>query len=197
MDIQLIASFLVLAVPAFFSPGPNNLMLLSSAMKFGMARTVPHAAGVVTGFAFMVGAVGLGAGVIFTMFPQLKLILKYAAAAYFLWMAWHLLGFKMGKLEEGARPLNYFEAALFQWINPKAWAMATSFAAVFVVPGEGRYLSILGVTLGCLLVGPFSSLMWMVFGQQLQVFLAKTGAERFIGPILAGLMVVAVVLFLL
>lgn len=197
MNVQLIISFLILAIPAFFTPGPNNLMLFSSVMKFGLQRTVPHAAGVVTGFSFMVAALGMGAGEVFTLFPQLKSILKYIAAVYFLWMAWHLLGFKLGAQKASARPLTYIEAVLFQWINPKAWAMGASFVAVFVVPGAGRYWSIGGLTLGCLMLGPFSSLMWMFFGQQLQRYLAKSGAERFVGPVLAGLMVVAVILFLL
>lgn len=197
MDLTLIAGFLLLTVPAFFTPGPNNLMLMTSSAKFGPRRTLPHALGIVLGFPFMVLTIGLGLGEVFTHYPVLKVIMKYAAAAYFLWMAWHLLGLKIGEVGGAERPLRTIEAALFQWINPKAWAMATSFVAAFVVAGEGRTASILFVSGGCLALAPFSSLVWMVFGQQLHGFLVRTGTERFLGAILAGLMVVAVVLFLL
>lgn len=197
MDMTLVVGFLLLTVPAFFTPGPNNLMLMTSSAKFGPMRTLPHALGIVLGFPFMVLAVGLGLGEIFAIFPVLKTIMKYAAAAYFLWMAWHLLGLKIGEVGGAERPLGTIEAALFQWINPKAWAMSTSFIAAFVSVGEGRTASILWVTAGCLALAPFSSLVWMVFGQQLHGFLVRTGTERYLGAILAGLMVVAVVLFLL
>lgn len=197
MDFSIVAGFLLLSVPAFFTPGPNNLMLMTSSAKFGIGRTVPHALGIILGFPFMVFAVGLGLGELFTAFPVIKTVMKYAAAAYFLWMAWHLLGLKIGEAEASARPLRTYEAALFQWVNPKAWAMATSVVAAFVVPGEARLFSLLAVTLGCLILSPFSCIVWMVFGQQLQSFLERTKSERFLGAILAGLMCVAVILFLI
>lgn len=197
MDYTLLAGFLLLTVPAFFTPGPNNLMLMTSTAKFGPRRTLPHALGIVLGFPFMVLAIGLGLGEVFVHYPQIKVILKYAAAVYFLWMAWHLLGLKIGEVKGSERPLRAIEAALFQWVNPKAWAMATSVVAAFVSAGEGRMASIAFVTIGCMALAPFSSLVWMVFGQQLHGFLVRTGTERFLGAILATLMVVAVVLFLL
>lgn len=197
MDYTLLAGFLLLTVPAFFTPGPNNLMLMTSTAKFGPRRTLPHALGIVLGFPFMVLAIGLGLGEVFVHYPQIKVILKYAAAVYFLWMAWHLLGLKIGEVKGSERPLRAIEAALFQWVNPKAWAMATSVVAAFVSAGEGRMASIAFVTIGCMALAPFSSLVWMMFGQQLHGFLVRTGTERFLGAILATLMVVAVVLFLL
>jgi len=201
MDFSVIASFLLLAVPAFFTPGPNNLMLMTSSAKFGIGPTVPHATGILLGFPLMVFAVGLGLGEIFTAYPLIQRLLKYAAAAYFVWMAYNLLGFKIADPATAgtgrARPLRAIEAALFQWVNPKAWAMAMSVSAAFVLSGEWRLTSLFLLTLGCLLLVPFSSILWMVFGRQLQGFLVRTGSERYLGMILAGLMCIAVVLFLL
>lgn len=196
MSLALVAGFLLLAIPSYFTPGPNNLMLMTSSARFGVRGTVPHALGIVIGFPLMVFAVGLGLGEIFLHFPMLKTVLKYLAAIYFLWMAWHLLGLKIGHADARSRPMTTVEAAAFQWVNPKAWAMAASFVAAFVVAGEGRIASIVLLTLGCLAVAPFSSIVWMVFGQQLHQLLKRTGTERFLGAILAALMVVAVVLFL-
>jgi threonine/homoserine/homoserine lactone efflux protein len=197
MNVALITAFLAAAVPSFFTPGPNNLMLMTSAARFGVGRTLWHMLGVCIGFPLMVFLVGLGLGEIFTQLPWLKTVLKYLAAAYFLWMAWHLLGLKIGAVGGRVRPLGFFEALSFQWVNPKAWAMAVSFAAVFVQPDSARIPSLLLLTLGCLCLSPFSSLLWMVFGRQLETLLRRTGTERFLGAILAGLMVIAIVLFLL
>lgn len=197
MDSTLLVGFLLLAVPSFFTPGPNNLMLMTSSAKFGPRRTVPHALGIVFGFPLMVFGVGLGLGEVFTIFSPLKVLLKYLAAAYFLWMAWNLLGLKIGSVGGREQPLTVLKAALFQWVNPKAWAMAASFVAAFLVPGEGRFISLVLLTAGCLTLPPFSSLVWVLFGQQLQIVLKRTGTEHFLGFILAGLMVAAVVLFLI
>lgn len=197
MDAALVTAFFAAAIPAFFTPGPNNLMLMTSAARFGVGRTVPHMLGVVLGFPLMVFVVGLGLGEVFEAFPMLKDILKWAAAAYFLWMAWTLLGLKLHEAGGGDRPMRAHEAALFQWINPKAWAMAVSLVALAVGTGPGRIWAIVLLTLGCLLIAPFSSALWMVFGRQLEAVLKRTGSERFLGAILALLMVLAVALFLL
>jgi threonine/homoserine/homoserine lactone efflux protein len=172
-------------------------MLMASSAKFGLGRTVPHMIGICIGFPLMVFIIGLGLGEVFTQFPWLKTVLKVAAAANLLWMAWTLLGLKVGEVKASERPLKFHEAALFQWVNPKAWAMAISFVALVVQPGPGRVTTLALVTIGCALIGPFSSLIWMVFGQQLERFLRRTGTERYLGMILAGLMVIAVVMFLL
>jgi threonine/homoserine/homoserine lactone efflux protein len=92
--------------------------------------------------------------------------------------------------------MRLHEAALFQWVNPKAWAMAVSLVALVVGLGPGRLWSIALLTLGCLLLAPFSSALWMVGGRQLELWLRRSGAERYLGAILAALMVLAVVLFL-
>ncbi len=196
IDINLIIGFLFLSVPAFFTPGPNNLMLMTSSAKFGLFRTIPHAIGISLGFPFMVFAIGLGLGEIFSLYPIIKTILKYAAVAYFLWLAHNLLGIKIGDMGGAERPMRLYEAALFQWINPKAWAMGVSFVATFVVVGEGLNWSLIWLTLGCLIISPFSTIFWMVFGQQLAALLKRTGTERYLGFILAGLMVIAIIMFL-
>lgn len=189
-------AFFAAAIPAFFTPGPNNLMLMTSSARFGLGRTVPHMIGVVLGFPLMVLLIGLGLGEIFEAVPALKTILKFVAAAYLLWMAWTLLGLKLHEAGSADRPMRLYEAVLFQWVNPKAWAMAVSLVALVVAGGPGRLLSVALLTLGCLLLAPFSCALWMVGGRQLEVWLRRSGVERYLGAILAVLMVVAVILFL-
>jgi threonine/homoserine/homoserine lactone efflux protein len=111
-------------------------------------------------------------------------------------MAWNLLGLKIGEIGGAERPMKLFEAALFQWINPKAWAMGISFVSAYVVFGEERFLSLLFLTFGVFAMSPLSTITWMVFGKQLQVVLKKTNMERFLGIILAILMIIAVIMFL-
>src|SRR5215470_135695 len=87
MSSSLLLAFVVFAAVMFFTPGPNNIMVLSSGLTYGFRRTVPHIAGITIGFAFMVGAVGLGFGTVFLAYPVLQTILKYAGAAYLIYLA--------------------------------------------------------------------------------------------------------------
>ncbi|WP_417309604.1 LysE family translocator [Devosia sp.] len=197
MDSAALLAFLAAAVPSFFTPGPNNLMLMASGARFGITRTLPHMFGIVFGFPLMVFVVGLGLGEVFTAFPWLKTVLKFVAAAYFLWLAWHLIGIKIGDVDAKSRPLRFIQAALFQWVNPKAWAMAVSFTVLMVVPGDGKLVSLAMLTIACVLVGSVSAIAWLAGGSGIKALLERTGGERYVGYVLAALMVVAVILFLL
>ncbi len=197
MDFSVIFAFLLLAISSFVTPGPNNLMLMASGAKFGVRKTLPHMFGINFGFPIMLFVLGLGLAEVFAAYPIVKQVMKYLAAGYFLWMAWHLVGLKIGDQKGKARPMRFFEAALFQWVNPKAWAISVSFISAFVVSGEGRLLSLVLLSLGCMLTGPVASILWMVSGKQLQLFLRRTGGEKYLGAIMAFLMLVAVFLFLI
>ena len=87
MSQSLLIAFLLFTLVMSFTPGPNNIMLLSSGVTYGFRRTLPHVAGITIGFAFMVGAVGLGLGTVFIAYPILQTILKYLGAAYLIYLA--------------------------------------------------------------------------------------------------------------
>lgn len=197
MDATTLAAFAAAAIPGFFTPGPNNLMLMASSAKFGFRRTVPHGLGVTIGFAVMVVIVGLGLGEVFETFPWLKVVLKVLAAINLLYLAWTLVGLRLKDGKARQRPLSFLEGAAFQWINPKAWALAVSFVAMIVEPGAGRYIGIGILGAACLVIGGLSSPTWMLFGQRLERLMRQTGAERYLGPALAALVVLSVLLFLL
>lgn len=195
MDATTFAAFVAVAIPGFLTPGPNNLMLMASSAKFGFNRTIPHGLGVIIGFAVMVVVVGLGLGEVFRYLPWLEPVLKILAAINLLYLAWTLLGLKIKDQRAGQRPLTFLEAAGFQWINPKAWALAVSFVAMVVDPGPGRFWGIAILGVGCLAIGAGSIPVWMAFGDRLEKLLKRTGGERFLGIAMAVLVVASVVLF--
>jgi len=90
MSHSLLIAFVMFATVMFFTPGPNNIMLLSSGLTYGFRPTIPHIMGITVGFAFMIGAVGLGLGTIFIAYPVLQTILKYAGVAYLVYLAAHI-----------------------------------------------------------------------------------------------------------
>ena len=133
MTLALFLSILAIALPSTLTPGPNNAMLASSGATFGLRCTVPHALGVALGFPLMLFLVGLFLGELFQRSAVLQQVLRWGGAALLLWVAWKIAtSGGLGGKGARARPLRFHEAVAFQWINPKAWAMAIGISAQFI-----------------------------------------------------------------
>lgn len=161
-------------IATLFTPGPNNLMLMASGLNHGLRRTWPHLLGVSLGFAFQVLCVGLGLGVLFEAYPVLYTIIKYAGALYLLYLAWVIATSappQSGKAP-GKKPMHFFAAVAFQWVNPKALVMAvggvSAYAAIMPYPYNMLVISGLFGAIGLL-----SSLTWAGLGLVLQKFMHK------------------------
>ncbi|WP_421850109.1 LysE family translocator [Marinomonas sp.] len=134
--------FLALAMFAFVTsvtPGPNNIMLLASGAKFGYRRTLPHMLGIVLGVASLLLSTLLGLGALFTWYPPLYSVLKWGGCAYLLWLAWKIGSAPVGNLETKkapSLPMHWWQALLFQYVNPKAWMMAIGCVSSFAIAGD-------------------------------------------------------------
>src|ERR1700712_1365378 len=114
------------------TPGPNNVMLTFSGVNFGFSNTVPHIFGIAIGCAVQTFLLCLGLGLVFHAFPIVQELLKWVGAAYLIYLAIKLLGSKVAKVSARPTPLPFFDAALFQFVNPKAWVKATTTATIFM-----------------------------------------------------------------
>lgn len=114
-----------------FSPGPNVILLTTSGARFGLRPTLPHLAGVVLGVGITAGLTGFGLGGLIAAVPGVATVLKIAAALWILYMASHLWKARPKEAEAGARPMTLIEAVLFQWVNPKVWAVALAAASAY------------------------------------------------------------------
>jgi threonine/homoserine/homoserine lactone efflux protein len=189
MSQPLFIAFVVFAVVMFFTPGPNNVMLLSSGLTFGFRRTLPHVAGVTFGFAFMIGAVGLGFGTVFIAYPVLQTILKYAGVAYLIYLAVAIAmsGPVASDQHSGRRPMTFWGAAVFQWINVKGWVMVigtiTAYAAIASFPWNIAIQVALSLILGAV-----SCTAWALFGTALRPILTSPKAVRAFNVVMALLL---------
>ena len=179
MSHSLLIAFIVFAAVMFFTPGPNNVMVMSSGLTYGFRRTLPHIAGVVIGFAFMVGAVGLGFGTIFIAFPVLQVFLKYAGAAYLVYLAVMIaISGPVTPGQDNRRgPMTFWGAAMFQWVNVKGWVAIigtiTAYAEIAHFP-----LNIVLQVLIFLVMGVASITTWTLFGSALRPWLTSERAVR-------------------
>ena len=189
MSQSLLFAFIVFAVVMFITPGPNNIMVLSSGLIYGFRRTLPHIAGVTVGVAFMVGAVGLGLGTVFAAFPMLQTILKYAGVAYLVYLA-AVIAMADPVLPDqaaGRGPMTFWGAAMFQWINAKGWVMVigtiTAYAAIASYPWNITIQVVLSLILGAL-----SCTAWAMFGSSLRPILSSRRTVRAFNIIMALLL---------
>ena len=189
MSHSLLVALVTFGAVMAFTPGPNNIMVLSSGLTYGFRRTVPHIAGIAIGILFMVAATGLGLGAIFIAWPILQTILKYAGIAYLVYLAAVIAmsgAITPGQDAQGA-PMTFWGAALFQWVNVKGWVMAigiiTAYSAIASFPWN---IAVQGALM--FVMGALSSLAWALFGSSLRPVLTSPRAVRAFNIVMALLL---------
>ena len=180
----------------FITPGPNNAMLTASGLKFGFFRTLPHVIGIPLGHIFQIGLTCFGLANLFLIYPQIQFYMKILCFLYLLYLAWKMIGsFDMVKKEIG-RPLRFYEASLFQFINPKAWSIAITVASGFFPTEENIFIGILFVTITAAVICFPSICVWALFGSSLKKYISNYRVKKYTEYSLA-LMVVSTGFFIL
>jgi len=187
----LMLAFAGFAFVSSITPGPNNAMLLASGVNYGFRRTVPHIAGISLGCMAMLVLVGLGLGKVFEAVPLVYGVLRYVGAAYLLWLAWTIArAGPMAGRPAGGRPMTFWQATAFQWVNPKAWIMVVG-AVTTYAPRDAfaQNVAVLAVLLG--LVNLPSICVWAGCGTVLRPFLSHPGRVRAFNGAMALLLVLS------
>ncbi len=193
---DIIAAFGLFAFVTSITPGPNNLMLLASGMNHGFRATIPHMLGISCGFLLMLLAVGFGLGEVFARHPVIYSVMKWAGTVYLIYLAWRIANAgaltKAGAGNAHRGPLGVMGAALFQWVNPKAWVMAVSAFSIYVPPASGwtvnTAMSIFfaAVNLPCVSC-------WALFGSRLRRWLGEPRRARRFNIAMALLLVASLI----
>ena len=159
------------------TPGPNNLMLAASGVNFGFRRTVPHMLGISIGHGIQVAIVAGLLAWVMAWLDEMRLGLVLAGCAYLLWLAWRQAQAGQPGGGKSAQPLGFVGAALFQWVNPKAWMMVLN-AAILFLPRGGGWGAALSLALVCALVNFPCIALWAVVGDRLRFRLRDPRALR-------------------
>ncbi len=125
--MELVLPIFLFAFAAAITPGPNNIMIMASGLNFGTVRSLPHLPGICFGFPVMVILIGTGLGVVFEKYPVLHEIIKVIGIIYLIYLAWRIANSdKTSEAATPGKPFTFLQSALFQWVNPKGWIMASS-----------------------------------------------------------------------
>ncbi len=194
MPLDIFLALVTFAFVMAFTPGPNNIMLAASGVNFGFVRNIPHMAGITVGFVVLMLACGVGLGLVFAAVPTLQLVLKIAGALYMLWLAFKVATAHRTN-DEGSgrgRPFTFWQAAAFQWVNPKAVVAVLSGLALYVRPGhQWQDLPIILAVFGLVTAG--AVMTWTGFGLALRRLLRDPAHARLFNIAMALLLVASIV----
>lgn len=193
LSYAALSAAMTFALVMSITPGPNNTMLLASGVNFGFRRTMPHMLGITCGCVVMMIAIALGLGQVFARFPRLYAAMEIVSAAYLLYLAWKIAA--SGGLSIGAgneRPLTFFQAAAFQWVNPKAWMMAVTGATAFHLDDNLLVNAVLLAAVFAIVNLP-SITIWAAFGLGVRRFLAGPAMLRAFNWSMAALLIASIV----
>ena len=192
MNIEIFLALLGFAFVTSVTPGPNNMMLLASGVNFGFRRTVPHMLGISVGHGVLVTTIGMGLSGLFQTVPQAMIVLKVVSVVYMLWLAWKIANAAAPEGREAdGRPFSFLQAAAFQWVNPKAWAMALG--AISAYAGQGGFVAVLTIAAVFAAVNLPSVSLWAAMGEGLRGWLQSPARLRAFNWTMAVLLVASLV----
>ena len=196
ITFSLWSALIVYYFVMFATPGPNNAMLTASGMKCGFLRTLPHILGIPLGHFIQITLVCYGLGTVFVRFPQIQFYMKFLCFLYLIYLSWKMLGSISVVKKESGRPLNFYEASLFQFINPKAWTVAIAAVSGFFPSQENFFLATMFLATTAPFVCIPSISLWALFGNTLRIFVSNTKTKKIIEYILALLLILTGVFIL-
>tara|TARA_B100001123_G_C14674989_1_gene775039 strand:- start:64 stop:615 length:552 start_codon:yes stop_codon:yes gene_type:complete len=182
----------------YVTPGPNNSILTASGIKFGFSKSIPNILGIPTGHGIQLALVCFGLGNLFILFPIFLIILKYIGAAYILYLAWKIFGsLNIISSEEKLRPLKYYEAILFQFVNPKAWVICITAVTLFYPQDEKLFTGVVFMVLMSTIINIPSISLWALGGSIIRYYLSNQKIKILVEWFLAILLVVTAITILI
>ena len=197
IDLNLFIALVSFYFVMYVTPGPNNAMVLTSGIKFGFSKTIPHMSGITIGHVLQVIVVCLGLGKLFEMFSEIQNVLKIICAVYLLYLGYKIIGSFSKIKEDGSRPLKFYEAALFQIINPKAWTISAMVASGFLPNDENLFISILFISITALIICPMSISVWAAFGSGIRNLVKNNKKKAIVEYFLAILLLITAILIVI
>ena len=197
IDLNLFIALVSFYFVMYVTPGPNNAMVLTSGLKFGFFKTIPHMSGITIGHILQLILVCFGLGKIFQIFPEIQNVLKIICAIYLLYLGYKIIGSFSKIKEDNSRPLKFHEAALFQIVNPKAWTISSMAASGFLPKDENLIFSIFFISIVALIICPLSISPWAAFGSAIRNLVKNNKIKAFIEYFLAFLLLVTAILIVL
>ncbi|PSU35874.1 LysE family translocator [Photobacterium lutimaris] len=187
MDYHHFAALVAFAFVSTVTPGPNNIMLMTSGANVGFLRTIPHMLGIIFGFSFMVILVGIGLVGVFQSYPVLHQVLQVISIGYLIHLAILIARSKPSHSDKNDyQPMSFLSAAGFQWVNPKGWTMAITTVSIYNTTTDWRGIALISLVFAVVNIPSVS--IWTYAGKQLQAFLQQPAKMKWFNYGMAALL---------
>lgn len=178
-----------------FSPGPNTTLSTALAANHGLRGALRFCLAVPTGWTLLMLASGLGMGALILGLPVLRLAVKLVGVAYMLWLAWKLSqASALTQVNADRLNVTFWQGVALQFVNIKAWMLALTLTAGWVVNAAGLPASNPGERLAiiCVVMMGFaftSNFVYALVGSLLRQWLAQGSRLLWFNRVLAGVLV--------
>lgn len=178
-----------------FTPGPNNIMAMSNASRYGFKNSIPFNAGVFFGFLIIMVLSSFLSVALYNLIPTIKPIMTFIGAVYIMWLAWKVYKSKHYTEEEQNHTNKFIAGLLLQFVNVKVIIYCITIVSTFIVPYYKSYIALGLFSLFLPFVSFLSTCSWAMFGSVFQKFLVKN--EKTVNIIMALLLIYSAVSFYL
>ncbi|MBT3807553.1 MAG: LysE family translocator [Desulfobacula sp.] len=192
--MDLFLAVLLFAASTTVTPGPNNVMIMTSGLNHGIRKSLPHLLGISIGFPVMLILIGLGLGNLFEAIPAIHEIIKLIGVLYLLYLSWLIATSQAGDMEgKASNPLSFFQAVLFQWVNPKAWVVAIGAVSAYTSLSSHFYKEVMIIAIIFFFVAIPSLSTWLFFGVGLKRILKQPFYQKTFNIFMALLLVASII----
>jgi threonine/homoserine/homoserine lactone efflux protein len=192
--MDYLIAVVLFAISSSVTPGPNNITVMASGVNFGVRKSLPVFMGICVGFSVMLLLVGIGFGQVFEQVPSLHIFIKLFGTLYLLYLAYLIAtANEISSSKAQAKPLTFLNGALFQWLNAKAWVVATGAIAAFTTVGIDFYTQNITIALIFLVISFPCVGIWLFFGSALQSKLKSKNSMKVFNYSMGGLLVISVI----
>ena len=190
-----VTAFLSYVIITTFTPGPNNIMAMSNATRYGFKKSIRFNAGVFFGFLILMVLSSFLSVTLYSLIPSIKPVMTFIGASYILWLAWKIYKSKPHAEDESHATNTFTAGILLQFVNVKAIIYCITIVSTFIVPYYDSVFVLSMFSLFLASVSFLSTCSWAVFGFLFQKFLFKN--ERIVNIIMALLLVYTALSFYL
>lgn len=195
MSSQLMLAFLLFSTSIAITPGAGNIALLGISSRYGFTATLPFISGNAFGIIIVLAGASVGLVSLFTLYPELYNILKYAGAAYLLFMAWSIANMQIEESTTDNRS-GFVSGVLVQVLNPKGWIASLTVFSQFITPNADYLIQVVTIIAGMVITSVPCMLVWAYCGTMLKKLLQSPKQMMVVNRCLGGSLALVVAFML-
>ncbi|MFT2110501.1 LysE family translocator [Marinomonas sp. 2405UD68-3] len=195
MTASILTAMVTFALTMNLLPGPINMMLISSGLSNGLARTIPFIIGAALGFTSLLASVAFGLMTVADLYPKILILVTIIGSLYIMYMGYKVSLSKssISNRESDNTLLKLHDGLILQWFNPKGYIVAVAGISMFSQSGNS---SIAMFVLIFFIITFFSMILWTIIGEKFNIVLNNEKKVIVFNKIMGGLLVLTGLYFI-